>query len=545
MVGDTRTPLLILLGAVGLVLLIACANVANLLLARASGRSREIAVRAALGATRKRIVRQLVTESLALSVGGAVLGVVFAAWALSGVLRLYPDTLPRVQEVGIDYRVLLFTVALAFVTAILFGLLPAWHVSSPNLTEAMREGGRTASATARQSRLRSGLVIAETAVGVMLLIGAGLLIRSLDRLAHADLGFNPSHVLTAAFDLPGSRYNGDRSDQFVNELTQRLNSLPGVTKAAGALPIPLHDDGWSISFNILDHPVPKSEQPSAGFYNVVPGFFETMQIPLVRGRIFDQRDQRNSTPVMVVNAAFAKKFFPNEDPIGRKLEIGAGEGEARKAYKTREIIGIVGDIRTADLRAEPIPAYYVPLSQLMWGAPILTIRTLGDPKALVPEVRKVMASMDPDLPLYDVRTLDDYLALDLGRARFQTVLLALFAGIALLLTAVGLYGVMAYAVMQRAQEIGVRMALGASRADVLRMILQRGALLSFSGLAIGVIGALALAKLIESLLYQIPPRDPITYVAVCCTLGAVALLASYIPALRATRVDPMVALRYE
>ena len=544
-IGDTRTPLLLLLVAVGVVLLIACANVANLLLARATGRGREIAIRDALGATRRRIVRQLVTESVLLSGAGAVLGVGFAYGALAGVLRLYPDTLPRVQEVSIDYRVLLFTVALALVTAIMFGVLPAWHASSPNPNGAMREGGRTASASARQNRVRSGLVIAETAVGVMLLICAGLLIRSLNRLAHADLGFDPAHVLTATFDLSDTRYNPDQMDRFVGDLVKRLNALPGVVRAAGALPLPLHNDGWMISFNLLERPAPKAEQPSAGFYNVTPGLFETLNIPLLRGRTFGEQDQRNGPPVMIINAAFARKYFPHENPIGQRVEIGAGEGPARAAYKTREIIGIVGDVRRENLRKEPIPAYYVPLSQLMWGAPVLVIRTAGDPQAVVPEVRKVLASMDPEAPLYDVRTMNEYLALDLGRARFQTVLLALFAGIALLLTAVGLYGVMAYAVVQRAQEIGVRMALGASRGEVLRMILQRGALLSLSGLAVGVLGALAIARLIQSLLYEIPPRDPITYLAVCVTLGAVGLVASYIPALRATRVDPIIALRYE
>jgi predicted permease len=278
---------------------------------------------------------------------------------------------------------------------------------------------------------------------------------------------------------------------------------------------------------------------------VTSGFFETMQIPLMRGRFFDERDQRNGEPVMIVSAEFARKFFPNEDPVGKKIKIGAGEGPSRENYKTREVVGVVGDLRTDALDKDPIATYYVPLSQLMFGPPTLVVRTAGEPMAISAEIGKVLRSMDAEAPLYDVRTMADYLALDLGRARFQTVLLGLFAGIALLLTAVGLYGVMAQSVAQRTQEIGIRMAMGATREDVRSMVLRHGTFLSIAGTAIGVVSALALARLIESLLYQIPPRDPMTYIGVCVILGLVALVASYVPALRATRLDPMVALRYE
>jgi len=545
LVGDTRTPLLVLLGAVGLVLLIACANVANLLLARSSGRTREIAIRAALGATRMRIVRQLVTESLVLATTGATLGIAVASWSLRGVLQLYPSNLPRAQEVTIDYRVLLFTAGLAVMTGILFGLVPALQASKPNLTEAMRDGGRTTTAGAGHNRLRSALVIVETALGVMLLVGAGLLLRSLQRLSRVDLGFNPGHLLTASFDLSETRYNPDQQDRFVHDLQARLQALPGVIQAAGAIPLPLSDNEMSVSFDELDHPLPEETQNVGQFAVVTPGFFETMQMPLVRGRTFDARDQRNSAPVMIISQEFARKFFPKEDPIGRRVKIGAGEGVARESFKTREIVGIVGDVRTNNLTTLPRATYYVPLPQLMWGTPSLLVRTDGSPQAITSAVRKVLATMDPDSPLYEVRTMEDYLALDLGRAKFQTVLLTLFACLALLLTAVGLYGVMAYAVAQRTHEIGVRMALGASREAVLQMVLQQGALLTVTGIIVGLAGALALASVIQSLLYQIPPRDPMTYVAVCVTLAAVALLASYLPALRATKVDPMFALRYE
>jgi putative ABC transport system permease protein len=475
---------------------------------------------------------------------GAPLGIGVAAWTLSAVLQLYPTNLPRVQEIGIDFRVVLFTAGLALLTGILFGLVPALRLSAPNLTDAMREGGRSSTAGQRHNRLRSGLVVVETAFGVMLLIGAGLFIRSLDRLSHARLGFNPGHLLTASFDLSETAYNPDQQDRFVHDLLDRLRTLPGVTDAAGSLPLPLNSDGWSVSFNLLDHPVPEANQPSAGFYVVAPGFFETMQIPLVRGRTFGERDQRNAPPVMIVTDSFVRKFFPAEDPIGKRVEIGAGEGPARARYKTREIVGVVGEIRTSNLADPPVPAYYIPLPQLMWGPPSLVIRTAGDPRGVASQVRQVLSSMDPSAPLYDVRPMDDYLALDLGRARFQTALLGFFAGVALLLTAVGLYGVIAFAVAQRTHEIGIRVALGASRSNVLGMVLTRGIVLTVAGITIGVFSAAALSRLIQSLLYDTAPLDPLTYCAVCVTLSSVALLASYIPARRATRVDPMAALRY-
>jgi putative ABC transport system permease protein len=545
LVGDTRTPLVMLLAAVGLVLLIACANVANLLLLRSSARVREIGVRAALGATRARLIRQLVTESTILSLGGALLGIGVASAMLRGVLHFYPENLPRVEQIAIDPRVLGFSAVLAVVTGILFGLAPAVQASSPNLAATMREGGRTTTTGVGASRLRSALVIGEVALGVMLLVGAGLLLRSLQRLAHVELGFKPDHLITASFDLSEARYKPDQMDQFIREFLSRLKSLPGVTAASGAMPLPLSDSTWHISFNWPDHPVKDEDEPGAAVYLASPGLFEAMHIPLLRGRTFSGLDHRNGEPTVIINRAFAKKFFPNQDPIGRKIKMGGGEGPARERYKTREIVGIVGDIRNRDLENEPEPAYYVPLPQLMWGTPTLVVRTTGDPSAMAGEIRKVLLSMDSEVPLYAIRTMDDYFALNLGRARFQALLLSLFAGIALVLTAVGLYGVMAQAVAQRTHEIGVRMAMGASRESVRSMILRRGTELTLAGTAVGIVGALALARLIESLLYQIPPRDPLTYVGVCAVLSAVALAASYVPALRATKVDPMVALRYE
>jgi len=480
-----------------------------------------------------------------LSVGGTLLGVGFAAWMLQAVLSFYPANLPRADQINIDYRVLLFSIVLAILTGILFGVAPALRTSSPNLAETMRESARTTTSGRGTSRLRSALVVGEIALGVMLLVGAGLLLRSLHRLSHVDLGFSPDHLLTASFDLSEPRYNSDQQDRFVHDLLQRIKGLPGVTAASGAMPLPLDTSTWGISFNWPDHPVPEENAPSAGVYVISPGFFETMKIPVILGRTFDDRDQRNSEPVIIVTEAFARKFFPGEDPIGRRITIGAGEGKARERYKTREIVGVVGDIRNSNLDKEPAAAYYVPLPQLVWGAPTLVVRTAGDPAAMVEPIRKALNALDADLPLYAVRTMDDYFALDLGRARFQTLLLGLFAGLALVLTAVGLYGVMAQTVAQRTHEIGVRMAMGATRESVLGMVLGRGTVLTLVGTAVGVAGALALSRLIESLLYQIPPHDPFTYVSVCAILAFVSIAASYVPALRATKVDPMVALRYE
>jgi predicted permease len=545
LVGETRTPLLILLAAVGLVLLIACGNVANLLLVRSSGRSREIGVRAALGARRSRIVQQLITESTLLSVTGSVLGLALANGMLQALLRLYPDNLPRAEQIDIDPRVLLFSAVLAIVTGILFGLAPALKTSSPNLAETMRESSRTATVGAGTHRVRSALVIGEIALGVMLLIGAGLLLRSLNRLAHVDLGFDPNHLLTASFDLSETRYNPDQQDRFVLDLLSRLKNLPGVTAASGAMPLPLSNNAWTISFNWPDHPVPEENEPSANVYLASTGLFEAMKIPLIRGRTFEDRDQRNSAPVMIVTESFARKFFRDQDPIGRKITIGAGEGPSRDRYKTREIIGVVGDIRTNKLDKTPDAAYYIPISQLMWGTPTLVIRTAADPATVAGNIHKILNAMDPDVPLYEIRTMGEYLAVDLGRARFQATLLGLFATMALILTAVGLYGVMSQAVAQRTHEIGVRMAMGATRESVLAMVLSRGTTLTVIGTAIGIVGALALARLIESLLYQIPPRDPTTYLTVSLILGLVAIAASYVPAHRAAKVDPMVALRYE
>jgi predicted permease len=542
LIGKTRPALLVLLAAVGLVLLIACVNIANLLLARGAGRSREIAIRTALGASRVRIVRQLITESLVLSFAGTSIGIMAATWAISALVKLYPQNLPRLSEVSIDYRVLLFTFAAAIVSAILFGLFPALQVTKVNIEESLREGGRSGSSL-RHKRFRTVLVVAETALGVILLVGAGLLIRSFERLQKVDPGFRAHNVLTLNFDLPAARYDNEKSDQFVRELFERLNSRPGIKMAAGTAQLPMGNSYSSVSFGIEGQNIPEAQKPGAAIVVVTQKYFRTMHIPVFEGRAFDERDQRKAQPVIIISQAFAQKYFPNVNPIGRHMKPGASDGPGPEPW--REIVGVVGDVRNGDLSTPPEPMYYIPYPQLVWGAPTIVVHTEMDAASAAPEVRNVLHEMDPQLPLYEIRPMDDYLALSVGRQKFQTVLLGSFAGIALLLTAVGLYGVMAYSVVQRTHEIGIRMALGASQGHVLEMVLRGGAQMAAIGLGIGVAGALVLTRFMQSMLYDVKSQDPVTFAGVCVVLAGVALLASYIPARRATKVDPMVALRYE
>ena len=542
LVGDNRTALLILLGAVGFVLLIACVNIANLLLARGAGRSREIAIRTALGASRMRIVRQLVTESLLLSLAGTALGVGIASWAVAALVKLYPQNLPRLSEVSIDVRVLLFSLGVAVLSAILFGLFPALQVTKVNVEESLREGGRAGSSV-RQKQFRTALVVAETALGVVLLVGAGLLIRSFERLTRVDPGFRSKNLLTLNFDLPSGKYNNEKSDQFVREFFDKVRAQPGIDSAAGTAMLPMGNSYNVISFEIEGRPQPKGQDHSAAIVVVTPRYFETMKIPVLQGRTFDERDQRKAPAVMIISQEMAHKYYPGENPIGKRIKIGANDGPGESPW--REIVGVVGDIRNANLSSPPEAMYYIPFSQLIWGTPTIVVHTNMDAAAAAPTVRNVLHEMDPELPLYEIKTMDDYLALSVGRQRFQTILLGCFAGIALLLTAVGLYGVMAYSVAQRTREIGIRMALGATEEEVQKMVLSAGAKMAGIGLGVGIVSALVLTRFMQSMLYEMKSHDPITFVGVCVVLGAVAMLASYIPARRATKVDPVVALRYE
>jgi putative ABC transport system permease protein len=542
LVGDRRLALLVLLLFVGCVLLIACVNVANLLLVRASKRSKEIAVRAALGAARARVVRQLLTESLLLGLGSAVVGIPLASWAIKLFSSLNAQTLPRMQYAAVDGHVLAFTAVVAIATSFVFGLFPALRASNPNLVQFLKDGGRGSSVGGSHQRLRGALVIAETAIGLMLLVTAGLLLRSFHRLLEVDPGFSADHVLTFNFDLPDAKYNENQVVQFYNQFLPRLKALPGVNSVSGIYPLPLSNGRIFLTFQIEGHPVPRADAPFAELRIASPEYFHTLGIPVVSGRDFSEQDQTKSPLVVIVNQAFAQRFFPNEDPLGKHLKLNI---EATGKERPREIVGIVGNVKHRSLSGEFTPEYYVPYPQIPGAGMTICLKTAGASQFLATEARKELAAMDPDLPVYDVRTLEDYVSSSLGQPRFQAILLEAFGFLALILTAVGLYGVVAYSAVQRTQEIGIRMTLGATRESVLQMILKDGLKLAGIGAGIGVAGALVVTHWMRSLLFGVHPLDALTFASVITILGLVSLLASYIPARRATKVDPMVALRYE
>jgi len=544
LVGDTRPRLVMLLVSVAVVLLIACVNVANLLLVRASKRSREIAVRAALGARRIRVVRQMLTESLVLGLGGAILGIPLALWALKLFISLNAADLPRIESAGLDATVLTFAGAVALATSIIFGLAPALRASSPNLTQFMKEGRGTTSGSSHQ-RLRASLVVAETALGLTLLIAAGLLMRSFHRILSVDPGMNPHNVLTLTFDLPEKKYSEQQQIDFYTQLLSRLRTLPGVVSGASIAPLPLSGNDYVISFDVEGRPVARSERPAADIKIATPNYFRTMNISLLSGRDFTERDDMKSPGVVIINQAFAQKYFPNEDPIGKRFTPGASNHGNPQA---REIIGVIANVRNRRLDVQERPEYYVPLAQLNFGSMTVCLRTSVEPHSLTSAVRSVVASMDPDLPLYDIKTMDEYLAATLATPRFHAMLVEAFAGLAILLTALGLYGVIAYAVAQRTHEIGVRITLGASRGSVIGMVLRSGLRLAAIGVALGVALALLAARFatsFSSLLFGIKPTDAGTLAAVVGIVALISLLACYIPAYRASKVDPMIALRYE
>lgn len=544
LVGKSRPRMVILLISVGVVLLIACMNVANLLLVRASRRNREIALRAALGAKRVRVVRQMLTESVVLALGGAIIGIPIAMWALRIFIALNAQNLPRIQNAGLDGTVLLFTVGIALLTSLIFGLVPALRASSPNLAEFMKEG-RGTTASGSHQRLRGALVVMETAGGLVLLVVAGLLLRSFHRLLSVDPGLNPRNVLTLTFDLPETKYNDQQQMDFYTQLVSRVRSLPGVVSAGAVTPLPLSGNNAIITFQIDGHPVPKSEEPSADIAIATPGLFKTLNIPLLRGRDFSERDDSKAPGVVVVNEAFAHKYFPNEDALGKYITPGASNSGKPAS---RQIIAVVGNVKNRSLDADDTPAYYIPSTQLNFGSMAVCLRTSNDPHSVTSAVRNVVSSMDPDLPVYDIKTMEEYLSTSVATQRFNAMLLEAFAGLALLLTGIGLYGVIAYAVAQRTHEIGVRMTLGASRSQVVQMVLKSGLQLTGIGVAAGVLLSLAAARFASSfsaLLFGIKPTDAVTFAVVVGLVTAVSLLACYIPAYRASKVDPMIALRYE
>ena len=543
LVGDIRPALLILLGAVACVLLIACANVANLLLARATSRHKEMAIRAALGASRMRVIRQLLTESVLLSLCGGAVGLLLAVWWSDLLVALGKEDIPRAVHVGIDWRVLGFTLGVSLITGLIFGLAPAHHSAKGELVEALKDGGRGTSEGARRNRIRSLLVVTELAIAVVLLVVAGLLIQSLWRLRHVDSGLQPHNVLTFNVTLPEIKYDAERQSQFFIDLKSRLEATPGVQSASAISPLPLNGDRFVISFEIEGRPMAPKDHPSAEFFTTGVGYFRTMGIPIIKGRDFDDRDKHGSTPVVIVSQTFARQIFPNEDPIGKRIRPGISTIEDKPPL--REIVGIVGDVRNQNLNTESKPAYYVPQTQVPFNQLVAVVKTNGEPHSLISAVTKDVGAMDADVPLFGVKSMEEYLSASVAAPRFNTTLLSIFAGVALVLTIVGLYGVMSYSVVQRTNEIGIRLALGAQSRDVLLMIIKQGSKLIVVGLAIGLVGAFAATRVIASLLFGVTTKDPFTFVAAAVLLAIVALLACYVPAWRATKVDPLEALRYE
>ena len=544
LVGDVRPALLIMLGAVACVLLIACANVANLLLARATGRHKEMAIRTALGASRVRVIRQLLTESVMLSILGGAVGLLLAVWWSDLLIALGKDDIPRAVHVGIDWRVLGFTLGLSLLTGLMFGLAPAFHSSKSELVESLKEGGRGTSEGARRNRVRNVLVVSELAIAVVLLVGAGLLIQSLWRLRNVNSGLQSQNVLTFNVGLPEVKYNSERQSQFFVDLKDRLESMPGVQSASTIYPLPLSGDRFGISFEIEGRPMAPKDHPVGDFFTTGVGYFRAMGIPLIKGRDFDVRDKHGSTPVVIITETLARQYFPNEDPIGKRIRPGISTWDDEDSTM-REIVGVVGDVRNRTLNTEPKAAYYVPQTQVPFSQMVAVMKTAGEPRSLISGVTKEVAAMDSDIPLFAVKSMEEYLSTSVAAPRFNTTLLSIFAAVALVLTVVGLYGVMSYSVAQRTNEIGIRLALGAQPRDVLLMIVKQGSTLILLGLGIGLLGAYLATKLIASLLFGVTAKDPFTFAAVAAALALVGLMACYIPALRATKVDPMEALRCE
>ncbi|MEY2510507.1 MAG: hypothetical protein QOE26_1270 [Verrucomicrobiota bacterium] len=540
-IGGMRPALMILLGAVAVVLLIACANLTTMLLARAGAREREFAIRLALGAGRMQLVRQMLSESVLLAIIGGTAGVVLAIWGLDLLRSIGAQTVPRIAEVNLDLRVLLVTLGTAVVTGIVIGLIPALASGKPELTEALKEGGRGATSGLRRNRLRNALVIAEVALALVLLVGAGLLLKSFVRLQNVHPGFETKNVLTMEVALPLLKYpRGKPVADFYAEATRRVKELPGVEAAAFTSILPLSGTNSDSSFAIEGRdPAVDKVYPDEEIRDITPEYFSVIKVPLLQGRFFNDSDQFDGPGVVIVNNSFAKKWFPNQDVIGKRITFS----DTRKPdAKWMTIVGLVGDMRHRGLDLDPKPEYYGAHNQTPYRGMILAVRSAQDPRSLTTAIRREISRLDPDLPAANVRTLEQVAADSIAPRRLSVVLIGVFAVVALVLASVGIYGVMSFLVVQRTHEIGVRMALGAQRADVLRLVIGRAAKLVLFGTGIGLLLGVLSGSALRSLLYNVGAFDPTTFLTVTFALCAVSFLASYIPALRATRADPMIAL---
>jgi putative ABC transport system permease protein len=542
LVGSVRLSLLVLLCAVAFVLLIACANVANLLLARATARQKEIAVRTALGASRLRIVRQLLTESLLLSFLGGLAGLLLSIWLTRLLIAISPANTPRFDEIRPEARVLIFTIALTFVTGVVFGLVPALQASRLNQSEGLKKGLRGNAGGGRSNRVRSLLMVAEIAMSFVLLVGAGLLIKSFIRLREVNAGFNPNNVLTLRLSVPPGKFRDNEPRiQFFRQAIEHIQSTPGVQSAGMVLSLPLGGDTFNVWRGYIPEgrPATLQESGNAAFLAASPEYFRTLQIPLLAGRLFDDRDTNNSPKVLIVNEPMARKLWPGQNPIGKHISIWRDE------KFSREIVGVVGETK-ASLDNDPGEQMYVPYAQDgSWSSMSLVVRTAGDPANAFPAIRNEIRSIDKGAPIFNVRPMNEVLATSVAPRRAPMLLLSAFAGAALLLAMIGIYGVTAYYVTQRTQEIGIRMALGAQMSDVLKLVLKGGMALALFGIVFGFVGSFVLTRWMKTLLFVVKPTDALTFIAVSVSLLVTALLACYIPARRATKVDPLVALRYE
>jgi putative ABC transport system permease protein len=540
-VGRVRPALLILFGAVALVLLIACANVANLLLARAAVRQREVAVRLALGASRRRLIRQFLLESLVLAGAGAALGLLLARWSLAALTPLAKTALPITGDIPLDGRVFAFLLAVAALSGLAFGLVPALQAARGDVRDTLTEGGGKSTSSGRQQLFRSALVVAEIAVSLILLVGAGLLMRGFLNLSGTEPGLKTENVLTAHLPIPAAQVETSR-DRLFRPILENIRRLPGVQSAAVISMLPIQDAYANASFAIVGRPEPQpGKEPFAEVRVASRGFFQTLGIPVLRGRDFEEPDGDAGRRVIIINNAMARQHFPRENPLGQRVIVGGGDPFT--------IVGVVGDVRQAGLDVEPLPEIYLSYGEKDWilalGDAVLVVRTEVPPAGVTADVRRAIQSVDPNLPLYRVLTMEEVISEFLASRRLNLWLLGIFAGMALVLSAAGLYGVISYLVAQRTREIGVRVALGAQKRDVIGLVMRQGAGLTGAGIALGLLGALAATRVLESLLFGVSARDPITFAALAAVLALVALAATWLPARRASRVDPILAIRTE